>query len=89
MIHPLDCGLLRDGLVVGGFDLVVDYPSPEAISRQACPAEIFLTEAVYYRASARQSRSLIFPREALYSFTTSICLSITQPVNRSIATCTQ
>jgi hypothetical protein len=24
-----------------------------------------------------------------YSFTTSICLSITQPVNRSIVTCTQ
>jgi len=24
--NPLDCGLLRDGLVVGGFDLVVGLP---------------------------------------------------------------
>ena len=39
----LIAALLRDGLVVGGFDLVVDYPSPEAISRQTCPAEAFLT----------------------------------------------
>src|SRR5439155_23848939 len=35
--------VLRDGLVVGGSDLVADYPSPEAIRRQTCPAESFLT----------------------------------------------
>jgi hypothetical protein len=32
------------------------------------------------------ARSLIFPRETVYSFTTSICLSSTWPVNRSMAT---
>ena len=32
-----------DGLLVHDLDLLVDYPSPEVISRQTCPAEAFLT----------------------------------------------
>jgi hypothetical protein len=45
--------------------------------------------SIIVKIAAERDMKLVPLFEFRYSFTTSICLSITWPVNRSIATCTQ
>jgi hypothetical protein len=62
---------------------------PESYLNVSPPERNFVKRHLRERSQSSVVRGLVVPLRQSYSFTTSICLSSTWPVKRSMATCTQ